>query len=534
MSSNEFEWQNSNPPEGDVEGALMEEMTMQDERFAEVEELLKSLGAGMTKEMVRVSATQIVEMVKSVELKDSPTLPEEQYGRKLYKNLQAMFQHDWGKVLRAVVQVNYPLSRFIDKRSVEIVGFASKIQDAEMTQPTPPNERFYDSNARLEKSSYTKAKAVERQSANNSRTTREATLAEELADEAALRDIDDDFERQYVEMYKKYMVEEEKYKSQLVVKKNLNAQMERTVVLSTVVEGLRAAANSITSKLKVAAGLHERVKQKLCSRVVLEDTGEMIDNPYDNNNLSGMMQQLKALYFTATLVHFNADLQRALGASISKEDAIKNPMKAVMLVEKNIATWTTMNYWEYMTPDIFWTNMLLRAVPACDFQSKCVENVVWYVTQRESGDWKDDKSTRTVKNSKAMPIYNNLRDYIQRHEDSSRHKPSVMHNPNPVSPNSNSQYTAAGKGRGNVEQAHVAVAEQFTTTVGREKEIRCKDVNTGIEFPYTATSDVCAPCFARSAQCHRPKCYTGSCKKCNLYGHKGDQCKQDPSSVKKN
>lgn len=510
----------------------MEEMTLKDEKFAEVEDLLKSVGAGMSKEMVRVSATQFVDLVKGVELKDSPTLPEEQYGRKLFKNIKMMFQHDWGNVLSAVVKVNYPLSRFIDKRSVEIAGFTSKIREVDMIQPTEPKQKFFLASANVEKAAYTKAKAVERQSF---RATREVSVSEELADEAALREIDDKYEEEYVVMYRKFMTENEAYKSQQVAKKNLNAELERTVVLSTVVEGLRAAANCITSKLKVAAGLHERVKQKLCSRVVLEDTGEMIDNPYDNNNLSGMMQTLKVLYFTATLVHFNADLQRTLGASISKEDVAKNPMKGVTLVERNIATWTTMNYWEYMTPDIFWTNMLLRVMPASEFQTKCVEHVVSYITEKESGDLTDEKSIKSVRHLTSMPIYNDLRDYIQRQEESGRHKPTVVHNPTSTGPNSNSQYAAAGRARGNVEQAHVAVAELFTTTVGREKDIKCKDVTNGKEFPYTATVEVCAPCLAKSDQCHKPyKCYTGSCNKCNLYGHKGYQCKQDPSSVKKN
>lgn len=513
----------------------MEEMTMQDERFASVEELLKSLGAGMTKEMVRVSATQFADLVKSVELKDLPTLPEEQYGRKLYKNLQAMFRHDWGIVLRAVVKVNYPLNRFIDKRSVEIGGLTAKISDAAMTEPTPPNERYFDSNAKLEKSAYIKAKAAERQSTNSSRT-REVTMAEELADEAALRDIEDESERKYVQEYDKYKAEESAYKLHLVEKKNLNAQMERTVVLSTVVEGLRSAANSITSKLKVAAGLHDRVKQKLYSRVVLEDTGEIIDNPFDNNNLSGMMQTLKVVYFTATLVHFNADFQRTLNTSISKEDLLKNPMKAVTLVERHIATWTTMNYFKFMDEEMFWVNILLRTMPACEFQTKCVEHVVAYITERESGDLKDEKSLKSTRNAHSMPIYNDLRGFIQRQEDSGRHKPAATLNQQSTStgPNSNSQYAAAGRGRGNVEHAHVAVAELFTSTVGRERDIKCKDLNNGMEFPYTATTEVCSQCHARTAQCHKPKCYTGACRKCGLYGHKGDQCKQDVSSAKKN
>lgn len=534
MYSNEFGKSDSFPVMADVEGSLMEDMRMQDEEFARVEDLLKSVGEGMSKEMVRVSANQFIELVKGVELKDSPTLPEEQYGRKLCKNLEAMFQHDWGNVLRAVVKANYPLSRFIDRRSVEIAGFTSKIDDVDMAAPSEPKKEYFTSCANVEKSAYTKAKAAERQGAT-SRTTRDLSIAEELADEAALREIDDKYEEEYVVLYRKFMREHEVYKSQQVAKKNLKAQLERTVVLSTVVEGLRAAANSITMKLKSAAGLHERVKQKLSSRVVLMNTGEIIDNPLENNNLSGMMQTLTTLYFTATLVHFNADLQRTLSASISKEDVTRNPMKAVTLVERNIATWTTMNYWAFMTPDIFWTNMLLRAMPVSEFQAKCVEHVVSYITEKDSGDGKDEKSVKSVRNSKSMPVYNDLRDFIQRQEDSGRHKPAVVHNPTPTStgPNPSSQFAAAGNRRGNVEHAHAAVTELFTTTVGREKEIKCKDVTNGKEFPYTATVEVCASCLAKSEHCHKPKCYFGACSKCNLFGHKSYQCRQDPSSYQK-
>lgn len=537
MSSNEdFGWHSFPLKKGDVEkDPLAEEMTMQDEKFEEIEDLLNSMGAGMTKEMVRVSVGQLADVIKNVKLDDSSTLPEEQYGRKLYKNVLSMFSHEWGSVLRSIVKNNYPLGRFIEKRSVEISNFTSKLQDADMYEPIPPNKEYLESLAKGKMWEYERAKAEERSQMSPSARTREVKAAEELADEQMLSDFEAERHRTYAVQYSDYMQKLTAYQTQQTEKKILKGKLERTAILSAVVEGLRGAVSSITSKVKNSASLHDRVKMKLCARVVLEDTGETIENPYDNNNLSGMMQLLKALYFTATLVHFNADFQRALGASISKEDAAKNPMRAVSVVEKNITTWATMNYWDFMTPDIFWTNLLLRTIPACDFQSKCVEHVVWFITERESGDGKDDKSTKSGRTSKSsMPVYDNLRDYIQRHEESNRHKPSVVHNQVPTSPNPNSQYTA-GRGKGNVEHAHaVAQAELFTTFVGRDKEIKCKDVNTGMEFPYTATAEVCASCFSRNAQCHKPKCYTGACKKCLLYGHKGDQCKQDVSSTKKN
>lgn len=515
---------------------MEEDVTMQDERFAVVEESLNSLGAGMTKEMVRVSVGQLADVIKNVKLDDSATLPEEQYGRKLYKNVQSMFAHEWGNILRAVVKNNYPLSRFIDKRSAEIATFTTKMQEADMFEPIPPNKDYLESRARVEKGDYVRTKAEEREQMSPALRTREVKTAEELADKRMFEYIEDERHRIYAEQYSEYLDNSRKYQAQLTEKKKLTATLERTAILSAIVEGLRGAISAISSKVKNAAGLHDRVRMKLCSRVVLDETSETIDNPFDNNNLSGMMQLLKALYFTATLVHFNSDFQRALGASISKEDASKNPMKAVNVVEKNMAVWTTMNYWEYMTPDIFWTNLLLRTIPASEFQSKCVEHVVSFITERESGDAKEDKSTKSGRNTKSsMPIYDNLRDYIQRHEESNRHKPSAIHSATPPGPNLHSQYVAGRGGKGNVEQAHAAgIAELFTSTVGRDRDIKCKDVNTGMEYPYTATSEVCASCFSRNAQCHKPKCYTGACKKCLLYGHKGDQCKQDVSSVKKN
>lgn len=538
MSSNEiFGWHSFPIPvkNGTEEDAMMEEMTMQDERFAVIEELLNSLGVGMTKEMVRVSVGQLADVIKNVKLDDSSTLPEEQYGRKLYKNVQSMFAHEWGNVLRGIVKNNYPLSRFIEKRSMENSNFTSQLRQARLFEPLPPDNDYLVSIANGKKDAYAREKEEEREQMSASARTREVRAAEEKADAKMLADIEAERYRNYASEYKEYREKLAAYQTQQTEKNMLNEKIDRTTILSAVVEGLRGAVSSITSKVKNAVSLHDRVKMKLCSRVVLEDTGETIENPYDNNNLSGMMQLLKALYFTATLVHFNSDFQRALGASISKEDAAKNPMKAVSVVERNITTWATMNYWDYMTPDIFWTNLLLRTIPACEFQSKCVEHVVWFITERESGDTRDERSTKSGRLPKSsMPVYDNLREYIQRHEESNRHKPSGVHNQVAPSPNPNSQY-GAGRGRGNVEQAHAAaLAELFTTFVGRDRDIKCKDVNTGIEFPYTATAEVCAACFNRSAQCHKPKCYTGACKKCLLYGHKGDQCKQDVSSAKKN
>ena len=516
---------------------VMDQMSMQEEEFAKIDDMLNVMGIGTSKDMAKISSSQFLQLVAGVELKDSPTLPEEQYGRKLFKNTQAMFTHDWGNVLKAVVKVNYPLSRFIDMRGEEMKNLNSQIAGAEMSAPNEPKLEFFNISAKVKISTYNKMVASERANATGTRT-RDQADTELKIDEAAHAEIKEEFEAAYVEKYTQYNSELETYNVQLALKKSLGAKLERTAVLSAIVEGLRNAANAITSKLKSAAGLHDKVKQKLSARVVLESTDEMIDNPFDNNNLSGMMQLLQSAYFTATLVHFNADFQRVLGTSVSKEDATKNPMKAITLVEKNMATWTTMNYWEYMTPDVFWTNLVLRALPAGEFQSKCVEHVVSYITQKEAGDGRDDKSRTTARTAKSMPIFDNLRAFIQRQEDSGRHKSSSQVSTTPQQPQLQQQqptysHYGASKPKGNVEHAYAAVAEPFTTQVGRDKEVKCKDVNNGLELPYTATTEACPQCCGRTGQFHRPKCYCGHCRKCMLFGHKMEQCKQDPSSYKK-
>lgn len=86
--------------------------------------------------------------------------------------------------------------------------------------------------------------------------------------------------------------------------------------------------------------------------------------------------------------------------------------------------------------------------------------------------------------------------------------------------------------KGNVETA--AAADQLhSTLIGPEKGLKTRDVETGREFSYTATKDQCPKCAnhaAAKAEVHRPKCYSGRCKTCGLYGHKQISCQQHAST----
>ena len=117
--------------------------------------------------------------------------------------------------------------------------------------------------------------------------------------------------------------------------------------------------NAMVSKIKSAVNgcQNGNIKARLSCMVVLDSTAEMIANPFESNNLAGMVQILKTAYSKASLVTFNKDFSEALRCKISEYETNNNPVKAVESVDKIIGQWEAMDYWKYMTKDIFFVNI---------------------------------------------------------------------------------------------------------------------------------------------------------------------------------
>ena len=70
----------------------------------------------------------------------------------------------------------------------------------------------------------------------------------------------------------------------------------------------------------------------------------------------------------------------------------------------------------------------------------------------------------------------------------------------------------------------------YETEIDRSKNLWCKKENDGMLMPYTATTVVCGQCYPRIGPDNRhfPRCYQGSCRKCEKFpfGHMQFNCCQ--------
>jgi hypothetical protein len=527
------------PPSGDDVEFGADEVGDQLGQLDAVEKQISELATpGLTASLAKGQAEQLCEAVKGVDLKETAKLSEEQFGRKLYKNVKSMFRFVLGGVMRAIVENNYPVDRFISRENEVISVLYHQLQELEAEEvtsdmPDKPDRGDYEVEKRVKWAEKLKQKGKVR------RSRKKADKGESWVDTAGepspMSEGEDDQEREacYLDIDKKYFNDLEAYKAECLKvkkKKALTAQYTKetakVIVLNTIVEGLRTAMGLIISKIKAAVKDHDKVKQKLMSMVVLKSTGVPIPNPLENNNLAGLYEILKLEYAEATLIRFNADLQSTMKLGISVEDLHKNPTKAVQLTDEALEMWMSMDYWRYMTPDIFFTNILLMSLPASSFQVECVKEVQKYQERRENGEVRDDGTVASTGVKQGYPTYNHLRAYIKRCEESARHNKSVSQTANRRPP-------PYGVKFGNVETAALSGAE-YTTEIGRDKQIKCKDVHSGHEHPYTATKEVCRTCHGKTpstaGEKHLPRCFQGSCSVCHLFGHKAVNCGQAPST----
>lgn len=526
---------------------------LQLQQFSLVEDQLKTLGIGLSKEIATKNGTQLCDNIKSVEMKEVG-LSEAIYGRKIYTHIRTIFtRYNLGSNLSDVVETNFPIDRFINRLQEEINGLSDKKKELEIPKVYPPKsmemymiyaEREFEKILEAERGDADRPKRAKSRKKAVSGVEGETPAESELTgdegdpEDERFKALKKKYRFQYADddcAYDDYLRACEKVKH---AESEVSELETRTGIIRIMVDNLRNAGNILVQKIQNAVASSDKIKQKLSSLVTLERTGETIANPFDSNNLAGMCFILKTEYYTATLIQFNNDFSDTLRCSIPAVEVLINPMKAVQLTDKRIAEWTTMNYWKYMTMDIFFVNILLGYIPGgSPLKDKCVVAVEEFIEKRESvNDWSEQYSQVSLGGTGAMPIYRFLAEFIRRIENSSKHRsiigvgatggnaPTGNKTPSKDTYQGNKRYT------GNVEAA-AAAGTQYTTVVAREQGVVIKDVETGREYPYTATKDECSVCYGKAEQgAHfsklSAKCYRGVCRACGLFGHKSGNCQQ--------
>ena len=265
---------------------------------------------------------------------------------------------------------------------------------------------------------------------------------------------------------------------------------------------------------------------------------------------------------------------------ISADDTKSNPMKAVSGVQDLISTWDTHNLWAQMSPDHFWSAVLLRSLNSHALFRDVLQNTQEFIRTHEH----DPPSGR-------LPIFTYTSTYIQNLQSdktfNSGKPTSTSDKPPYPGRSTHNQYKSQSLPAG-VEQAAAATAPTVpakavsiaaTSTSGstaarptasttsstggpnprtnpKGKTIYSTPIKTyqgpvhkghkvfidthsppnhpdNRPFRYLAVphrTDVCEKCFATEpTPCSTP-CAADYCSSCTLFGHKSSHCMQLSSS----
>lgn len=543
--------------------------------FSLVEDLLFQSGAGLNKELAKSQASQLVESVKSVEFKENG-LDENVFGRKLVSKLLDVYTFPMGNILAEFVNSNYPSSRFAEIQRDAVSRLEDKIEETEskLTRETPSkpkNKDYYESKAKMEwdtlvsqvnaeKEEYERKMEEVGWTTKAKKSSVKGVKSEPVQEEHVPYPVKPDFvdisesaKSAFIYSYDyKYIRDCELYadfdkrKAALEEEKKIfRKDIERYITVNLIVDGVRSTMVLLMNKIKSCLVAYPNIVTKLTATISLEMTGELITNPYESSNLPGICQLLKREYHTANLARFNRDFSDLLTCKVSAAKLAENPLLASQQTDKRIAEWVSLNSWSFMTPDIFFTNILLGYLANDQFKQKCVAEVIDYVSKIDEGDVKETMSVTSSVGFGSMPIYQHLVQFMKTQYESANYlsitgKQGVQANTNVnnngarLGNNSHRRpfgmQTAAAATTTPTEKEYAAgpfSAEVFRTP----KTVWCKDVQAGMEYPYVALKEKCAVCHGKTAgdtkvEMHSPRCFGGSCNRCNMYGHKQYNCLQ--------
>lgn len=509
---------------------------IQDQEFSIIEEMLEKLAVGMNKDVAKTFGVQLMSNINLVDLTLNTT-EETKFGRNMYTNIKTMLQFGRQECLKKLVVTNYPIERFLRKREVALFNLEEEVKQIKRQLPSnlkQPDKDIYE--FPMLKIICEETERLELRYRDEQEMSKKSKDIHSCFNNFSYEK--DKMEKRYIAEWKcEYLRDLAIYNKQLesiedckIKQAQLTLEQDRTVILALIVEGFRSSMNAMVSKIKSAVNgcQNGNIKARLSCMVVLDSTAEMIANPFESNNLAGMVQILKTAYSKASLVTFNKDFSEALRCKISEYETNNNPVKAVESVDKIIGQWEAMDYWKYMTKDIFFVNILLKSLQAdTEMKRLCVREVNQYLTKREAGEITDDTSSVGGDAMHGgMPVYRYLCNFLRLESDGTKY----MSHSTSTGDKRKVFNNKRSEGGGEVAASAEDNLSLLKVLVSPEQDMKCTCIHTGNLFSYTATRVVCPKCSTNASDRHRMKCYVGVCKKCGLYGHKAVNCRQDAST----
>lgn len=348
-----------------------------------------------------------------------------------------------------------------------------------------------------------------------------------------------------------YTARSENQKKMNQLKEVLNQNKREAEILKIITcvhNGFTTAITMIVGKLKSAVAPYPEILSKLHSTVQLSNgdddhNGDVLSNPYHDNNLAGMLENLRIAFVEANIVTFKNKLMDALNFRLPNNQ-IDDAQHGIQSLTQRIYVWKSMQLFQYLTEDIFWTVHFLRMYPS--------DSEIYKEALRVSMDYihKVHIEKKEIPNEAAllypgMPILSHLVTWLTKvyapSKDFSNGKRRGEY------PNSNQQKTKynTNKYNNNTEIGFAAndpnianamiVSGKYSKFITREDNLCILDSHGRRKF-YTATEKPCEICLQNGVGNHKtkhapPQCYLKLCHICRLYGHTPANCHQQVQAV---
>jgi hypothetical protein len=367
-------------------------------------------------------------------------------------------------------------------------------------------------------------------------------------------------ENSEIEWMTLFMAANKEYEKIVIASENATKGLEtqrrvlkRESTIEQIVSALQMGLCCIVKQVKTQIKDQPAIIEKMRGRVKLPTTGEVIVDPYTSENVSGMYQALYSEYSKPSMVMFAKMLLEIITHEVPLNVCNSDPVRPVLDIEQTLKTWLQMGLWQYMNQDRFFVVCFLRSLnPKSDMRRACVREVTEFM--RKLMDGNDDESTIDVATD--LPVLTYICDWVRTvyvqsndfdHQKASQKDGGAaptgnnnngtaggVGNPGPKRPrnNNNSEQAVSANSQQEESKPLKTAAAKYNREVHRNEWIGYTSVETGKEHLYTATATQCHKCGhpnpAERHQGHR--CYRGKCRKCNLFGHKKADCRQEMSN----
>lgn len=347
----------------------------------------------------------------------------------------------------------------------------------------------------------------------------------------------------------------------------INANSAKEVVFNSRVSGFETARSAILNKIKGALGDSPEFFRLLSTRVKLHLTREEIIDPWAASNLSGIVQVLMDTYNKPSFVTFQSTLSSTMSFRCTDPSVNSEPTKVVSEVSGIMNVWANMGFWAYMTRDIFFSVVLVNAMPESPTKEKLMLKLNEHMQMLDSAE-EPYGSSGIINNTDSgdLPIFDTITKFLEVIQKSNSGKALKQVAAAPAAPTGQAaqafalsknqpvrfRQTAMVAEEGEENEAMAAQQsngparstqapppvhqhqpqkrnyEGYKREVARSENI-IMELQGGKKIVYTATVAKCAQCAAGN-DAHQPSCYLSSCYRCGLFGHTKHLCRQHVST----